>query len=142
MSECICIRKKDGTLNQTGQIALLLLQAIHEGAGEKCADIRLYIVNQGWVILSEKLMERGERTSLPDHGNQKWTDWLNRSAALLRKENVLQKAKECPYRTWLPTEQAEIVRHLLVEELRQIEYTDEFFFTQKFYDHVTMTKED
>jgi len=128
---------KDGELNRTGQIALLLLQAIHEGAGEKCKDIREYIVEKGYVELTGKLTERGERTSLPGHGNSKWTDWLNRAAASLRDKKVLQVAKACPYRTWRTTDLAEVVRRELIEELRQMEYTDRFIFEPDFYNYVT-----
>ena len=120
-----------------GQIALLLLQVIHEGAGEGCEEIRQYIVDERYVELKGKLTERGERNSPEQRdGNQRWTQWLNDTATDLRNKGVFKPAENYTWRI-ADLGLAKRERRGLIEELRQIGYADWFIITQEFYEFVT-----
>jgi hypothetical protein len=141
--------RKNGKPYINGQTALLQLQAIHEGAGETCKEIKAYIESKGWVLPDEgELGERTWRKTESRPADSKWTQRLYDVGRQARNKGILieevGKAKTPEYRSWRPTERAEGVRRDLIAQLRERPYTNEkeFEFTKDFYNYVTMMKED
>ena len=130
------IREDRDRKTPKGQMALLMLQAIHESKKEKCGEIREYIEIEECWVKKEYLENRGERKSPESRpGNRTWTTWLCDTATDARSKGLFEPLDEI-WRIADPV-LADIVRRELIEELREIGYVDWLIVSQDFYDRVT-----
>ncbi|MCL2298933.1 MAG: HNH endonuclease [Firmicutes bacterium] len=125
--------------NKNGQIALLLLQTIQEGGGsEPCAVTRKRMVEKGYFLETDENTQRYERKETDGttrKADKKWYVGLDGLSTPFKVNGLREKGT--PKKFWTLTERAELERILLIDQLKEVPYSSDFYFTREFYDYVT-----